>query len=189
MLKHCFILLLITAVSCTSFNTYVKNLNSESASDRIESIYWLSQNAPGSTTQKLLVESLRNDKNEVVRSLAIRLIALQHHTDAIPVIAKSLQDSSALVRMEAAQSLGTLQAYSALPQLTAQLEKEQDILVRLKILKTINYLDATEAIPALVACLEDDESAVRFQALMLLEKFTQTQPGLDKESWQRWVRK
>lgn len=172
--------------SCSSFKQHVAGLKSESSQERVEHIHWLYENAPGPTTQKLLIESLRNDKSEVVRSLAVRLLALQHNPDVIPILILSLRDSHPLVRMEVVQSLGTLQAYSELPTLVKQLKTESDVLTRLKILKTINYLNATEAIPDLVDCLDDEETAVRFQSLMLLEKFTQTKAGLDKESWIHW---
>ncbi len=180
------IFLFIFLLSCNSFQKNVTKLKSEESINRAEAIYWLSENSLTATTQKLLIEALNKDESEVVRSLVARIIAVQKNPEYIPLLVRSLSDKSPLVRMEVAQSLGTLQAKSAIPDLLKVLEKDTEVLVRLKVLKSINYMDAKETVPNLIEMLEDHEPSVRFQALQLLERFCQVNVGLDRESWKKW---
>jgi HEAT repeat protein len=173
-------------VGCSGMDHSLENLKSQSCKDRAAAIYWLCTNVQSPTNKKLVSEALQKDKSDLVRSLAVRLMALDGDVQFIPLIHNALQDSSALVRMEAAQSLGSYKDYQALPQLTAVIEKEHNAWVRLKILKSIEHMRAAQTVPALIGRLEDTEPAVRFQALLLLQKFTGQQIAADKESWQKW---
>ena len=126
------------------------------------------------------------DKSELVRSLAARLMGLDGNKEFIPLLASALEDPSVAVRMEAVQSLGSLQAHETMEQLVKLLPKEPHVWVRLKILKTIEYWNQPPALNILIERLDDQDPAVRFQSLALLEKFTGKKIGMDKEGWQKW---
>ena len=193
--NYLLLLAIIALISgCNSLPENLKKLKSKYALDRCEAIHWLYHHVKSDTTRNLLTEALHKDESDVVRSLAARLMALGGDKSYIPDLQKALEDSSPLVRMEVAQSLGSLQSRQSLGKLGSLLAKgknedrirEQDAWVRLKIIKSMEYMEAKQAVPVLIEALADNEPAVKFQALLLLEKFTGKKLGTDKESWNRW---
>lgn len=181
---------LMMTMGCQSLEENLQKLKSEYASDRIEAIDWLFYNADNKEANKqLLKEAVQHDKNEVVRSLAIRFMALEGNEEYVPFLKNSIVDASPLVRMEAIQGIGTLNAKSVIPDIVERLssKKEPDLWVRLKILKTLEYMDASQNSLLLVELLEDSEPAIRFHALSLLEKFTGKKLGIDKQTWKTFL--
>jgi len=190
--KFIFIIIILASIiiSCNSLHTNLQKLRSNLGGERCEAIYWLYFNIKGKTTQKLIINALIKDKSELVRSLAARLMGIDGNKNYIPLLENALtNDKSYLVRMEAAQSLGSLLAKKSIKKLEEQLKKDNNSWVKLKILKTFEYMNAKQAVPFLIKILDDQEPAVRFQALRLLEKFTGEKVGLDKQSWLNWYEK
>ena len=191
-IKYFFILLPLLAIclcSCSSLKSNLKKLRSPHSEARCEAIYWLHQNVQNKANKKLIIDALTKDESEVVRSLAARLMGIEKNPLYLPLLTSALSDPSALVRMEAVQSIGSINRKASLPDIASLLKKEPEVLVRLKALKSINYMGSKQAIPALIDELEDQEPAARFQALILLEKFTKANPGMDKNSWKEWYQK
>lgn len=179
--------ILLAGTGCQSVESNLERLHSPSSLERSQAIYWLFENSTDTPTmQKLLVEALTQDKSELVKSLAIRLMGLQGKQEYVPYLLKALQDPSAFVRMESVQSLGSLKVEASVPELLDLFRKENNTWVRLKILKTLSYMNAKETVPALIEQLDDLEPTIRFQLAMLLEQFTGEKFGVDKESWQKW---
>lgn len=177
---------MLILVGCGGMNHHLQNLKSQSSKDRAEAIYWLCTHVQNQTNKKLLAEAIVKDKSDLVRSLAARLMALDGDPQFVPLLQKAMQDSSALVRMEAIQSLGSYLHHQSLPQITAVAAKESNAWVRLKILKDIDYMDAKDSLPFLIERLDDSDPSVRFHALLLLEKFSGQKMGTDKEVWNKW---
>lgn len=183
------IFLILAASGCQSLEENLEKRKSPYADERIEAIDWLFHNA----SNVELKEALQNDSNEVVRSMAARLMALDGSKEFIPFLEQALQDESYLVRMEAVQSLGSLQAEEMLPQLRRMLspKKEPNLWVRLKVLRTLEYMKSSDlsTLKDIVEALEDPEPTVRFQAFSLLEKFTGEKMKMDREDWKIYLRK
>lgn len=167
----------------------LRNLKSIRSHERSHAILWLTENVDSPTNKKLLRESLQNDPSELVRSTSARLIALDGSSEFVADLEQALADSSPIVRMEAAQGLGSLHSYASIPLLIKLLKDDGDLWVRLKILKTIEYIEAMEAVPTLIEILDDQEPAIRFQTLAILEQFTGEKIGMDKARWKRWYEK
>ena len=186
-----FLLVLLTVLTfagCNSLENNLRKLKSNYAKSRCEGIYWLYYNGHKKINQKLLIDALKRDENELVRSLAARLMGLEGKTVYVYPLLMALNDPKSLVRIEAAQSLGTLKSEEALTRLGELLEQDSNIYVKLKILKTINHMNAKKAVPDLIEALDDEEPAVSFQSLMLLEKFTNAKAGLGKNDWKEWLK-
>ena len=178
--------ILIFLTGCNSLEKNLVKLKSPSSVDRCEAILWLYNNVKTETTQKLVMDALYRDSSPGVRSLAVRLLGIENSEEYLTPLETSLNDPSALVRMEVVQSLGSMHAKQSVPKLLKMLEVETDKTVRLKILKTLQYIRAKESVPVLIERLEDEEPAVRLQALLLLKYFTKQSLGIDKEPWQKW---
>jgi HEAT repeat protein len=191
MKKYWMIFFLILMVGCQSVEKNLVKLKSDYAADRIEAIYWIFENAPEQDRQKLLIDASK-DKSEVVRSLALRLMALEENPKYGDYLLAGLKDKkSPLVRMEAVQSLGYLKNKDTILDISklAMAAKEKNLWVRLKALKSLEYMKALEALEDLSDLLEDDEPAIAFQAKLILEKFTDQNLGTDKENWQEFLKK
>ncbi|HON44920.1 MAG TPA: HEAT repeat domain-containing protein, partial [Planctomycetota bacterium] len=153
-----FVSLFVT--SCSSIDEHLVKLKSPSAVSRCEAILWLYDNIKTETTQKLLMDALYKDENPVVRSLVVRILAIENNPAYIPLLEVALNDASPLVRLEVVQTLGSMHAKQSIPKLLKLLETETDKNVRLKILKTLQYTRSKESIPVLIARLDDPEPAI-----------------------------
>lgn len=180
----------LLSLGCSSLNEHLTKLKSPYAKDRIDAIIWLTDNIKSQTSDELLVEALTKDESPLVRSLAIRVMVEKKGTKYLPLIQNSLKDKHYLVRMEAAQAIGTYQATELTADLAKQLQKKDSHLWdKLKVLKSIEHMNAKGAVKELIESLDDQEPAVRLQAVSLLEKFTEQNFGSNKKAWLEWYGK
>lgn len=179
-------ILLLLLISCSGLQEQLVNLKSSRAQNRVEAIYWLHDNVKNKTTEKLLEEALSKDDSPIVRSSVIRLMVLSKDKKYLPLIEKALDDKDSLVRMEAAQSIGSFHAFESRELLGKKLENETDDWVKLKIIKSLRYLKAKNVIMPLINSLDNQNPSIRFQALATLEKFTNKKLGSKSEMWKKW---
>ncbi|WP_372367508.1 HEAT repeat domain-containing protein [Candidatus Uabimicrobium sp. HlEnr_7] len=182
---------LLFIISCgSSISEQTVNLKSTQSQDRVLAIEWLHNNVENdSTIKKMLEEALTRDSSPVVRSTAIRLMVKSKDRSFLPLIVKALDDKNHLVRMEAAQSVGSFFGYEYQNLLGEKLQTEEDVWVKLKIIKSLRYLRAKNVVSPLIAMLKDENPSVRHQALAALEKFTKAKLGFKHEAWDEWYKK
>ncbi len=77
---------------------------------------------------------------------------------------KLLEDSSSIVRINAAESLGLLCYTDGINSLINKLHLDKDPLVRLSVAEALGRLNDTRVLPALVKALDDEDEGVRAYA-------------------------
>lgn len=183
-------LVLLFVISCgSSISEQTANLKSTQSQDRVWAIEWLYDNVDNKKiVKKMLKEALLRDQSPVVRSMAIRLIVKSKDKEYLPLVVKALDDDNALVRMEAAQSVGSFAGFEYQELLGEKLVSEQDVWVKLKLIKSLRYLRAKKVVRPLIDMLQDENPSVRHQALAALEIFTKTKLGFKYEAWDEWYK-
>ena len=173
--------------------SYEKDL--KYSTDRIDAILEIldCEKIPFKVKQELLIKA-SEDENEVVRSLAIRLMALTRRKVFMKYIKRAFKDKSSLVRLEAIQAIGTLHNYELLKSAMNKFSKDTEYWVRLKVLKSLEYIEAWNnskniILDFLIKALRDSEPAVRFQASLILYQITGKNLGDDQEIWKNWYLK
>ena len=103
---------------------------------------------------------LLHDKNETVRTSAVRALGLTGEPEAVPALLGALNDPDQNVRRAAASSLGDLKDVKAVPGLIEALH-DKWWFTRSEAAASLGKLRDARAVPPLFAALKDDDQSVR----------------------------
>ena len=162
----------------------IELLSDECALVRVSAAYALGRNSAPRAVQPL-IDALNYDWNGYVRKGAVWALGNAKDGRALPVLADVLKQDITAVRLWAASALGQLSLAAAVPPLLEALKEDPIAAVRSncawslgRVLATLGLTNGDDrertlhqrAISALISALKDDDSSVRDDAQLALQR-------------------
>ena len=137
---------------------------------------------------KQLVTSIQTEKDPLIRVEIIRTLGRYPGPDADTILKAALADDDANVRKAACEAWGRHGDAQAVKLLTDALKSDVDSDVRLAAAKALGETKNGAAVAALGEALSDTDPAMRYRAVLSLQKVTGKDLGNSLERWQRYVK-
>ena len=127
-----------------------------------------------------------DDQRTIVRATCVRALAMLGRAEAVPMLIKALKDRKPMVRWEAAQALGDLEAKSAIGPLVEAAHRDLDGHVRAAAVRALGRIGTDPAIEGLIGCLRDRDTSVAYAAAEALHALTKQPFDLRYRHWQEY---
>lgn len=192
------VLLALSASGCASSNTNMSGLafwRSEPKSsvrtraDHLHDLRELAKSLPTagpSEQQKATVDiaqAIRNERDPILRAQMLRTLGACDTAGAKQVLLAGVNDSDAMVRIAACESLGQRGGADGIQALAQVLGSDADIDVRLAAAKGLGDTGDAAAVASLSLALEDPNPALQLRGVRSLEKVTGKDFGDDVVAW------
>ena len=162
--------------------------------ERIVELRKLSDKAAGSTaeerqqTSRQLVDSIRSEKDPLIRMEIIRALGKYPGPDADAILKAALSDADTHVRVAACEAWGKRGDAPAVKLLSDTLRGDVDADVRLAAAKALGETRRPEAVAPLGEALADSDPAMQYRAVLSLKRVTGKDLGNDVNRWQQYVK-
>jgi len=134
----------------------------------------------------IISQMAAKDERAIIRATCVKALAMLGRKEAIPLITKALKDGKPMVRWEAAEALGDLQARSAIGSLVAAAQGDLDAHVRAAAARSLGRLGGDPATEGLIGCLRDRDTNVAYAAAEALHTLTKQPFDLRYRHWQEY---
>lgn len=135
-----------------------------------------------------LVETIRTEKDPLIRVEIIRVLGLYPGPDADAVLKAAVSDADTNVRVVACEAFGKRGDTQAVKLLSDALRTDVDADVRLAAAKALGESKNQEAVAALGDALNDSDPAMQYRAVLSLRQVTGKDLGNDVTRWQQYVK-
>ena len=128
---------------------------------------------------------LAGEADPGVRVAAINALGRAEAREYAPQVLKGLQDPVPAVRIEAAATLGRMDADEAVEPLCRRARRDVDPAVRVACVRALEGHRTRPVLSALLRCLDDPSFSVRFAARRVLGEMTGIDAGYEINDWNR----
>jgi hypothetical protein len=135
----------------------------------------------------LLVQGLEKEVSPLARAAAAKSLRHYDLPEARQALRKATTDSSPMVRVEAARSLGALAGSEAVEVLAQMAKSDDDVDVRLAACQTLGDLRDPQCNDHLLECLLDRDVAVTEAACKGLRANTGVDMAANYEAWKSYI--
>lgn len=135
-----------------------------------------------------LVESIRTEKDPLIRVEIIRTLGRYPSPDAQAILKAALADGDAHVRAVVCEAWGKQGDAEGMKLLSDTLRSDVDADVRLAAARALGETKNPQAVPALSEALSDNDPAMQYRAVLSLQKVTGKDLGNDVERWRQYVK-
>ena len=126
---------------------------------------------------------LRTDRDQTVRSAAVRALGQAGDANHLDDVVQALSDESAMVRWDTALALAGVRGPAAEKPLRNHALTDSSADVRAACAQTLRHYRSRRVVRTLVSCLDDANVAVRHNARKSLVKLTGIDMGADSRAW------